>query len=54
MLNLGFAMGPPLGSFLWRLDGGSPAAMAAGYATAAAAALLSLLSVIMVALRRSR
>jgi MFS transporter, DHA2 family, multidrug resistance protein len=54
MLNLGFAMGPPLGSFLWRLDGGSPAAMSAGYATAAAAALLSLLSVIMVALHRSR
>lgn len=52
-LNLGFAMGPPIGSFCWRWGGGDPADPATGYAAAAVAAALALLAILLVS-RRSR
>ncbi|SCE82438.1 Predicted arabinose efflux permease, MFS family [Micromonospora carbonacea] len=51
-LNLGFAIGPPLGVLTWRMGGGSPADIPAGYTTAVVTAALSLLAVCMVVVSR--
>jgi MFS family permease len=51
MLNLGFAIGPPLGVVAWRAAGGSPVDIPAGYAAAVAMAVLALLAVAMAAIR---